>query len=380
MTRLGDLVSIRKGKKPDLISSTPRPDYRRLLQIEDLRRDATPKFCPATSDEVMVSPSDIVLAWDGANAGTSNFGLSGVVGSTLALLRPKTSNLFTPYLGRFLQAQEEHLRARCKGATVPHIDSRALEALEVPLPSIAEQQRVAHLLNTADELRHLRERSMSQLESLAQSIFYEMFGDPRTNPRRFPRCHVSSLIRADDSINYGVVQPGDNVDSPDGVPLVRVGDLHGGRVSHEHLKRIDPGIEAAYKRSRLRGDEVLVSCVGSVGVIALATERERGFNVARAIARIPLADIHSRVFLATYLSMDYVQQYFTSELRTVSQPTLNIKQLSETPIMLPPPELQREFEQRVLMIDRAREASDQSLTRMNTLFASLQHRAFAGGV
>jgi type I restriction enzyme S subunit len=74
---------------------------------------------------------------------------------------------------------------------------------------------------------------------------------------------LASLIREDDTINYGVVQPGDDHD--EGIPLVRVGDLIEGKVRHSELKRIAPAIEAAYKRSRLRGDEILVSCVGSIG-------------------------------------------------------------------------------------------------------------------
>src|SRR5436853_209529 len=98
-----------------------------------------------------------------------------------------------------------------------------------------------------------------------------------------------------------------------------------------------------HRRSRLRGDEVLVSCVGSTGVIALADESVKNFNIARAVARIPLAETTNRLFMAAYLKTDFVQRHFTTELRTVSQPTLNIKQLSETLVRLPPLDLQQEF-------------------------------------
>lgn len=104
----------------------------------------------------------------------------------------------------------------------------------------------------------------------------------------WPTRQLSTLVAEGDSINYGVVQPDD--DSEVGVPLVRVGDLQGGGVSHLSLKKIDPQIEGAYKRSRLKGDEILVSCVGSIGIVALTTEAENGFNVARAVARIRLGE------------------------------------------------------------------------------------------
>jgi type I restriction enzyme S subunit len=183
-------------------------------------------------------------------------------------------------------------------------------------------------------------------------------------------------VREDDTINYGVVQPGDDLDG--GVPLVRVGDLLEGRISQASLKRIAPTIEATYKRSRLRGDEILVSCVGSIGVVALVDETAKGFNIARAVARIPLAGATNREFIAAYLKTDFVQRYFTNELRTVSQPTLNIKQLSETAVVLPPSPLQLDFARRIAAVDKLKSAHRASLAKLDALFASLQHRAFRG--
>jgi type I restriction enzyme S subunit len=118
--------------------------------------------------------------------------------------------------------------------------------------------------------------------------------------------------------------------------------------------------------------------VGSIGVIALVDESEMGFNIARAVARIPLAEDTDRVFIAAFLKTDFVQRYFTNELRTVSQPTLNIKQLSEATIVIPPLALQREFAGRVAAGERLKAAQRASLAELDELFASLQHRAFRG--
>jgi len=121
-----------------------------------------------------------------------------------------------------------------------------------------------------------------------------------------------------------------------------------------------------------------VSCVGSIGVVALADESVKGFNIARAVARIPLAEAMDRIFMAAYLSTDFVQRCFTNELRTVSQPTLNIKQISETTVLLPPITLQRDFARRVTAVDVLRTAQRTALAELDALFVSLQHRAFRG--
>jgi type I restriction enzyme S subunit len=110
----------------------------------------------------------------------------------------------------------------------------------------------------------------------------------------------------------------------------------------------------------------------------MADESVKGFNIARAVARIPLAETTNRVFVAAYLKTDFVQRHFTNELRTVSQPTLNIKQLSETTVILPPRDLQREFAHRIAAIENLRTAHRASLAKMDALFCVLQHRAFRG--
>jgi type I restriction enzyme S subunit len=262
------------------------------------------------------------------------------------------------------------------GATIKHLTGQDLARYRFPLPPVSEQRRIAEILDKADALRAKRRAALAQLDTLTQSIFLDMFGDPATNPKGFSKQPMASLVRDDDAINYGVVQPGDDLD--EGVPLVRVGDLIDGEVRHSELKRIAPSIEAAYKRSRLRGDEILVSCVGSIGIVALADESVKGFNIARAVARIPLAEATDRMFMAAYLSTDFVQRYFTKELRTVSQPTLNIKQISETTVLLPPITLQRDFARRVTAVDVLRTAQRTSLAELDALFATLQRGAFRG--
>lgn len=273
-------------------------------------------------------------------------------------------------------SSQRELLGRQVGSAQAVVNTGVLKAWKVPLLPMAEQQRIAEVLDRAEALRAKRRAALVQLDALTRSIFLDLFGDPASNPRGWPRKSLASLVREGDTINYGVVQPGDDQD--DGIPLVRVGDLLDGRVNHGSLKRIASTIEASYKRSRLRGDEILVSCVGSIGVVALADESLRGFNIARAVARIPLAENNCRVFMAAYLKSDFVQRYFTNELRTVSQPTLNIKQISETTVILPPRDLQRDFARRIAAVEKLKAAYHASLSELDALFAVLQYRAFLG--
>lgn len=289
---------------------------------------------------------------------------------------PNRDRLHAKFLYHWLRRNRQYLESLGNGATFKEVSKAVVSRIEIPLPPLPEQRRIAEILDHVDALRAKRRAALAQLDTLTQSIFLDLFGDPATNPKRFPTKALALLVRAGDTINYGVVQPGDDVD--EGIPLVRVGDLVEGRVSHTSLKRIAPSIEATYKRSRLRGDEILVSCVGSIGIVATADETLKGFNIARAVARVPLAESIERSFVATYLKTDWVQRYFVNELRTVSQPTLNIRQLSETCVFVPPIELQRDFARRAGAAERLKATYLASLTELDALFTSLQHRAFRG--
>lgn len=112
------IVKIKKGKKPSFVD-TPDENSVRVLQINDLRNDANPKF---TNDKsgVFAKEDDVLIAWDGANAGTIGYGKSGYTGSTIALLRKIEPDLYsTTFIGIFLQSQYQYLRSKTTGATIP---------------------------------------------------------------------------------------------------------------------------------------------------------------------------------------------------------------------------------------------------------------------
>lgn len=263
------------------------------------------------------------------------------------------------------------------GTTRGKLTKAGAASIPVPLPPLAEQRRIAAILDAADALRQKRRQALRLLDQLTQAIFVEMFGDPGSNSMAWPTTSLDDLTEAADRINYGVVQPGEDVE--DGVPLVRVADLMRGEVRSHGLKRILPSIESSYSRSRLKGDEILIACVGSIGAVALATPEVVGANIARAVARVRVDKQKAlRRFVAEQLRTGAIQRYFQSEIRVVAQPTLNIKQIKETPMIVPPLRYQERYCERIVVVDEMIAAARSSLAALDRLFASLQHRAFRG--
>ena len=145
---LGKLVKIQKGKKLDEVF-VKSADTVRYIQIEDLRNDENIKYTSSDFKSAKCDENDILIAWDGANAGTIGFGLEGAIGSTLAKLTP-IKEFYTPFVGRFLQSKFTYLRSSCTGATIPHISKSALISIQIPLPPLPEQKRIAVICNTLE--------------------------------------------------------------------------------------------------------------------------------------------------------------------------------------------------------------------------------------
>ena len=302
---------------------------------------------------------------------------SGGFGAFCKVLRPR-SEVNAAFFSHYFKTPEYRkiISSLAAGANINNLRNGDLDDLQIPLPPLAEQKRIAAILDTADALRAKRREALAQLDTLLQSTFLTLFGDPVTNPLGWEQVELGDLIADDDRINYGVVQPGDEY--PGGKPLIRVGDFVGGELDLSGIKFIDPKIDAQYERSRLLGTELLVSCVGSIGTVCRVPTEAKGHNIARAVARIPLGPKVEREFMLFCLRSAGVQNYFASETRTVSQPTLNIGLIKTATVTLPPLPLQQKFAAIVESIERQKTTQRAHLAELDALFASLQHRAFRG--
>jgi type I restriction enzyme S subunit len=136
------------------------------------------------------------------------------------------------------------------------------------------------------------------------------------------------------SITYGIVQPGTQTE--DGVPIIRVNNFRDTRIDVSDVMKVTPEIAAKYERTRLKGGEVLLTVVGTVGQVAVAPSSVAGYNVARAVAVIhPLPHV-SAEWIALCLRSPYSQYLLESRANTTVQTTINLKDLRALPIPLPP--------------------------------------------
>jgi len=188
------------------------------------------------------------------------------------------------------------------------------------------------------------------------------------------------VVDPDRGISYGVVLTG--LDFENGIPTLRAGDLKRFRVALDSVKRIDPNIEAKYKRTRLRGNEVLLRIRGGLGEVAVCPKEMIGGNVSREIAVIPVTDRLDVYYLMYALATPSSQNFMKSKTRGTSYMGINLRDVRKLPVPIPPAEEQY----RVVAyldglranIERLKQLQIQTTIELEALFPSILDKAFKG--
>ena len=145
---------------------------------------------------------------------------------------------------------------------------------------------------------------------------------------------LADLVHKDRKISYGIVQPGFH--DEDGVPIIRVNNIRQNRIVSDDVMKVSPEIEEQYKRTRIQGGELLVTLVGSLGEVAIAEDECKGWNLARAVGVVPIEGRANAEWVKFYLGSRIAKYFIGMWANTTVQHTLNLKDLAQLPVPLPP--------------------------------------------
>lgn len=227
-----------------------------------------------------------------------------------------------------------------------------LKRLEIPLPPLDEQKRIAAILDKADELRAKRRKAIALLDSLTQSIFLAMFGDPVSNPKGLQKESLGALIKVSSGNGLTSAQM-----DTDGIYNVYGGNGVNGR--HSRYMFDDPQI-----------------AIGRVGVYcgAVHVTARNSWITDNALYVSKMSPRLSLRYLAEALRLADLNQY----AGRAAQPLISGSRIYPVEILVPPLDEQGRFERNLLSSEATRLAVDESRKYLESNFAALQHRAFSG--
>ena len=367
-----DVFKISKGKKA---IESKDSKLERYIQIGDLRTDNKLKYAKPDEKNVICDENDVLIAWDGANAGTIGYNLKGIIGSTLAKLSPKIDEIYSPYVGRFLQSKFKFLRENCTGATIPHISRPSLENLKIPLPPLEQQKKIAAILDAADTYRQKTKALITKYDALTQSLFLDMFGDPFTNKKNFPVFKLGELCN---ELFLGLTSKVEYVEKG-GFPLIRAKDINKGVLSFEKVKYISEKQHRKITARRItkRGD-VLISKSGTLGTCAIV-DSDREFTTYESIFTVrPKEGLLSNIFLVYLVRNEGFKLKLLGNKVGGTVAHLNLKMFRDFEFPLPNIQKQKKFTKRAQAIEAQKAQAQDSLSQAEDLFNSLLQKAFKG--
>lgn len=138
----------------------------------------------------------------------------------------------------------------------------------------------------------------------------------------------------DESISYGIVQPGFH--QHDGVPVIRVNNIKNGKILTDDILKVSKEIETKFNRTRLVGGELLITVVGSVGECAIVPNSLNGWNVARAVSVARIKTDFDTRFIKYSFQADEIKHQLYGNTNDTVQPTLNLSSLKEIVFPVPP--------------------------------------------
>ena len=373
--KFGEIVTISKGRKLSNVYSNSALNKQRYIQIDDLRNDSNLKY--SSDAGVEVKPEDLIIAWDGANAGTVGYGLEGLIGSTLARLRLTDKDCHAPFVGRFLQSKFSYIRANCTGATIPHVSRNVLEQLSVPSPPLPEQHRMTTILDKADALRQKRKQSLKLLDEFIRSVFLDMFGDPASNPNKWKERSLGDVI---DETQYGTSKPAGEYGN--GTQILRMNNITtSGEIDLKDLKWIELSASDIDKFT-VQKDDILFNRTNSPELVGKTAvwESDHQFAYAGYLVRIRLIrQISNPYYVSAFLNSGYGKRLLFSKAKaSINMSNISPTLLKEFTIPIPPIDVQNQFEAIVKATRAQKNTLRKSEDMLNDQFNALVQRAFRG--
>jgi type I restriction enzyme S subunit len=322
------------------------------------------------------SKPTVLITCRGATCGTINVckPQSYVTGNAMALDDLDEEKISLEFLVLALKGTD--FRKAINGVAQPQITRQSLKHIQIPLPPLEEQKRIAEILDAADALRSKRREALTKLDDLLQSTFLDMFGDPVTNPKGWEVAElgkVAKFINGDRGHNY----PSKKDFVNEGIPFINAGHLSDGKVNFTNMNYISEARFNKLGSGKTKRQDILYCLRGSLGKTAIV-QYEDNAAIASSLVIIRPFEKYTTEYLYRYLVSPFGQREIRRFDNGSSQPNLSVTSVKKYALPLPPLDVQQRFAKIVTSVEEQKAKMRKHLEQLDDLFASLQQRAFRG--
>ncbi|MGJ3191789.1 restriction endonuclease subunit S [Paenarthrobacter sp. FR1] len=377
---LGEHVEILSGFAFDasLFSDT---DGIPLIRIRDVVRGYTEtRYRGAYEEKYLVQPGDLLVGMDGDFNRALWTSEPALLNQRVCRVTAQAQTLDQRYLYHFLPYPLMDIWHQTPFATVKHLSAKSIKSIRIPLPPIAEQQRIAAILDKADELRAKRRQAIAHLDALTHSIFHSMFGSPSPTSAELAIEDLAASPK-------GAIRTGPfgsqlltSEFTDDGVAVLGIDNAVTNTFAWAQRRYISEEKYDQLRRYRVWPGDLLITIMGTLGRCAVVPrDVPKAINTKHLCCITLNRDLVVPEWLHAYfLQSETARSYLRQTTKGAIMGGLNMGIIKNMPVSVPPLALQQTFANRVAAVERLNETHRKHLAELDALFASLQSRAFKG--
>ena len=371
LSKLGDAIDVLSGfaYEAELFNET---EGLPVIRIRDVVRGfSNTRYAGEVDDRFVVKNGEILIGMDGNFNAARWTGGPALLNQRVCKVTARADILDDGFLFHLLPKELKRIEDATAFVTVKHLSVKGIRDIDIALPPLPEQRRIAAILDQADALRAKRREALAQLDSLTQSIFIEMFGDPVRNERGWPIKRFGDVGTLDRGISKH--RPRNAPELLGGVhPLVQTGEVSNcdGYIRDFTHTYSDLGL----KQSKIWPAGTL--CITIAANIAKTGILTFDACFPDSVVGFRADDPATVEFVRVWLS--FLQKALEDSAPESAQKNINLAILRGLNIPAPPLVLQQTFATRIQSVESLKGTHRAALQELDRLFASLQHRAFRG--
>ena len=338
-----------------------------LIRIRDVMRGYSETFYNGYFPEgFTINEGDYLVGMDGEfNIGRWGK-IPGLLNQRVCKMKSSSPLLNNQYMYYFLKVCLKGIEDETPFVTVKHLSAKRINQIQIPLPPLSIQQSIVAELDEINNLLQLKKKELETFDKLAQSIFYEMFGDPVTNEKGWEVKNFGEI---------GTFLRGKNIQKSDfvkeGMPCIHYGQVHTkfGKMIYSHLTEIPKSV---YDKSIIasKGDIIIAITSEDLAGSCKSTAWLGNYDVAVSAHAAVFNHSENPLYIVYYINSSRFRAEKEKYARGFKVMEIKTKDIAKIPITLPPLALQNEFANRIQAIEQQKEQVKASINKLETLLAS----------
>ena len=394
VVKLGEIAEYIKGKKPEEMTEEFKEGYLPYLSTEYLRVNGKTKFAKISKNTILADKSDLILLWDGSNAGEFFVGKKGVLSSTMVKIQLK-GNADKKFLFHLLKTKENFLSGQTRGTGIPHVDKKVFENLRIPLPPLLEQQKIAKILSTVDEAIQKVDEVIAKTERLKKGLMQELLikgtGHKEFKYSKELGCEIPKEWEAGKIVEFSKTRDkpvqtgpfGAQLHASDytevGVPLILIKNVIDGRIIEDGMPKISEEKAKELERYRLKVGDIVFSRVGSIGRVVVIKNYQKGWLISGQMLRVRLENPEiNNDFLAYFIETAWFKRALKSRTVGATRKSINETILSNLPLIKPPISEQQKIAEILSTVDKKLELERKRKEKFERIKKGLMNELFSG--